>query len=376
MNVRGSVVKFSVFTALAVLASSLLLFAAFRITKISSRRDVSGRSAVLGPQVAAGHVSDSEKSKALKAYGQLPLSFMENQGQTAQPVRYLAHGSQYDLFLTSQEAVVTLRKAKRYDLSGRHRAQTFKALRNLRKAGTTTAALRLQFDGANPSAQIAGDEKLPGVVNYYIGNDPQKWHKNIPTYAQVKYREIYPGVDLVFYGNQRRLEYDFILAPGADPNVIRMNVAGARKLQLDAQGNVLLAVNDGQVRLQKPVIYQEVDGQRREVSGRYALAGHRLSFAVGKYDHSKPLVLDPILNYSTYLGGSADEAGYAIALDGSGDAYIGGGTDSSDFPLAGAGTLTSNPTPVQYGFVSELNPTGTALPASPLRPTSPPQPMA
>jgi hypothetical protein len=362
MKIRGSIYRVWLYVAVALLVCSGLSVAAFRIARGSSHKNMSIHSASMASGGSSRATSPGNQAKWLQAYGQLPLSFMENQGQTAQEVRYVSHGSQYDLFLTPTEAVVALRHIIRhYDMSPRHRAKSIKAMIADRKAGTTTTALRMQFQGANPNPQIAGADGLPGKVNYYIGNDPKKWHKNIPTYAQVKYKDMYPGVDLVFYGNQRKLEYDFIVAPGADPNVIRMNLTGARKMRLDAHGNVVLTVQGGDVQLQKPLVYQSINGQRREIAGKYSLRGAQVSFAVASYDRREPLIVDPILNYSTYLGGSSDETGYAIATDSSGDAYIGGATDSTDFPTAGAGTVTSNAGGITVGFVSELNPTGTAL---------------
>jgi hypothetical protein len=362
MKARGFVVKFT-FSALVLLAGSLLLLAGYRIARNSFHQSASARSVAL-PQSAVSAVSaGADKSKWTQAYGKLPLSFIENQGQGAQPVRYVSHGSQYDLFLTPQEAVLALTHSTHLDLSPRHRRATLLALMKARRAAastTTTTALRLQFEGANPDPQIAGGEKLPGLVNYYIGNDPAKWHTRIPTYAQVKYSQVYPGVDLVFYGNQRKLEYDFVVAPGADPSVIRMYLAGAKKLRLDAHGNVLLTVADGEIQLQKPLIYQNINGRRREIAGAYSLRGEHVSFAVANYDRRQSLIVDPVLNYSTYLGGSSTgDQGISIAVDSSGDAFVAGQTFSATFPTKNGLSITGNANGL--GFVSELNPSGTAL---------------
>jgi hypothetical protein len=360
MKIRGSVVKFTTVSALVLLAGGFLLLAGYRVARNSFHQSASTRPAALKENAASSTPVSTDKSKWTQAYGKLPLSFIENQGQAAQPVRYVSHGSQYDLFLTPQEAVLALTHSTHLDLSPRHRRATLLALMKARHAATSTTALRLQFEGANPDPQIAGGEKLPGVVNYYLGNAPAKWHTGVPTYAQVKYSQVYPGVDLVFYGNQRKLEYDFVVAPGADPSVIRMNLRGAKKLRLDAQGNVLLTVADGQVQLQKPVIYQNVDGQRREIAGAYTLRGAHVSFAVANYDRRQPLVVDPVLNYSTYLGGSTtgDQA-FSIAVDSSGDAFVAGQTFSATFPTKNGLPITGNVNGL--GFVAELNPSGTAL---------------
>ena len=176
-------------------------------------------------------------------------------------------------------------------------------------------------------------KELLGRVNYFIGNDPGKWRTNVPVYARVDYQEVYPGVDLMYYGNQRRLEYDFIVAPGADPGAIRLELDGAEELELGRRGDLIVRVTGGEVRLNKPLVYQEVEGARHEVSGAYQLrGGNQIGFEIGPYDPSRPLVIDPILVYSTYLGGSFGEAGAGIAVDSSGNAYVAGSTDSVDFP--------------------------------------------
>jgi Beta-propeller repeat len=354
MKIRGSAVTLVWYAAIVLLAGGFLLLAGFGLSKNLSHKKSSATS-------VARNISGPAKNnfERLRDYGKLPLSFIENQGQTAQEVRYVSHGSQYDLFLTSQEAVLALTHSAHRDLSPRHRHATLRAMMKARHASTTTTALRMRLEGANPDPQIAGAGQLPGRVNYFIGNDPKKWHTGIPTYAQVKYSQVYPGVDLVFYGNQRKLEYDFIVAPGTDPKVIRMNLAGAKKLRLDAQGNVLLKVAGGEVQLQKPVIYQNVDGQRREIAGSYSLRGQQVSFAVANYDRRQPLIVDPVLNYSTYLGGELDDDGLSVAVDGSGDAFVAGFTSSLMFPTLHGLSLVGNTN--DMGFVTEVNPLGTAL---------------
>jgi hypothetical protein len=362
MKIRGSAVAVTL-SAVAVLACTFLLFATLRASRPSSH-SASGNSAAAARLNSSSTASRADRSKFLEAYGKLPLSFVENQGQTAQEVRYTSHGSQYDLFLTPQEAVVALRHSKHYDFSPRHRVMSMKAMVADRKAAAakgSTTALRMQFEGANPNPSVTGGEKLPGVFNYYVGNDPQKWHKAVPSFAQVKYSQIYPGVDLVFYGNQGRLEYDFVVAPGADPNVIRMNLAGARKLRVNNAGNVVVSVTDGDLQLQKPVVYQNINGVRHELQGKYSLKGAHVAFAVASYDRREPLIVDPVLVYSTYLGGSSDEnqPAFSMVIDASGDAFIGGQTDSTDFPTAGLGV--KNTAGIFTGFVSELDPTGATL---------------
>jgi hypothetical protein len=300
-------------------------------------------------------------SDRAKAYGNLPLNFEENVGQTVQDVRFVAHGSGYELFLTPQEAVVSLAKTGRLDFSPMHRIASLRAMRAIRRAALTT--VRLHLDGANPAVQMAGLEKLPVRTNYFVGNDPRKWHTNVPTYTRVKYSEVYPGVDLVFYGNQHRLEYDFVVAPGADPGTIAFSVGGARKLRVNSRGDLVMSVAGGEVELQKPVVYQQTGHGRQEIAGGYEITeGHRVRFAVAKYDHSAALIVDPVLNYSTYLGGTGDDQGASIAVDAAGDAFVTGTTFSTDFPTTAsalnAGPLGSNVNGT--AFVTEMNPAGTA----------------
>jgi len=320
------------------------------------------RSATAAASELAKSGAVRESPRWAEAYGKLPLSFEENQGQTAREVRYVSYGSGYQLFLTPQEAVLALRPKQQYDLSPRHRTASIRAMRKANKAGPITT-VRMQLEGANPHPDIAGMERLPTRVNYFIGNDPKKWHTDVPAFARVKYAQVYPGVDLVFYGNQRRLEYDFIVAPGADPKAIQLKINGAHEMRINSHGDLVLSVAGGELELQKPLIYQKVRGERREVAGNYAIDGlHRVTFSVPSYDRSAPLILDPVLSYATYLGGTAGDYGYAIAVDGSGDAFIAGQTMSTDFPAGAKGAVIAAPA-VNLGasFVAELDPTGADL---------------
>jgi hypothetical protein len=358
MKTRVSWVKALKFAALPLVVSSLLLLANSRdIAKRVHQSDVR-----VSPGVTSG-ASNLARAKQdpwwREAYGKLPLSFEENEGQTAREVRYVSHGSGYELFLTPQEAVVALQPSLPMDLSPLHRVAYFRSLRQARQAGRMTV-LRMGLEGANLEARISGIEPLPGKVNYFLRNKSEHWHTKIPTYSRVKYAQVYPGVDLVFYGNQRNLEYDFVVAPGADPKAIALTLKGARKVAVDPKGDLILSLADGQVIFQKPVLYQTVRGQRKQIEGGYSLAGkQRVTFAVSEYDRSEPLIIDPVLNYSTYLGGSAvGDVGSAITVDSLGDAFVTGTTFSTTFPTHngfGAGNANG------VAFVTELNPSGTAL---------------
>ncbi len=293
------------------------------------------------PVVAAADARVSE------SYGRLPLQFEQNQGQTDNSVRFLARGPGYSLYLTGNEAVLALGKP-------------------------TPLALRMRLVGAATAPRVTGLDELPGKANYFVGNDPAKWRTNVQTYAKVRYEQVYPGIDLVYYGNQRQLEYDFVLAPGADPKKIVLGLKGAERLEIDAHGDLLLYAGGESVRLHKPVVYQERDGARHDIAARYVLKrGNRVGFKVAVYDRARPLVIDPVLSYSTYLGGSRGDGGNAIAVDGAGNAYVTGRTNSTDFPTtlgafqtqwaSGFDPCGPDMPPPTDVFVTKLNATGTAL---------------
>ncbi len=219
-------------------------------------------------------------------------------------------------------------------------------------------ALRFQPQNANPAPQIEGQDPQPGIVNYFTGNDPMQWHTNISTYARVVYHAIYPGIDLAYYGTQGQLEYDYVVAPGTDPGVILLSIAGTQSLHLATDGSLLLTTNSGELRQAAPVIYQEVAGARQLISGGYMLLNdHEVRFTVGTYDRNKDLIIDPVLSYSTYLGGSSNESGNALARDGRGNVYVTGYTYSPAFPTT---SLTTTFGGGSDAFVTKLNATGTA----------------
>jgi Beta-propeller repeat len=291
-------------------------------------------------------------------YGQLPLSFEANQGQTDGQVQFLARGQGYTLFLTAREAVFTFSSPAAPGQPPTGRVPKTREGQDTPNAGRTV--VRMQLLGANPTPQVVGLEELPGKVNYVRGNDPQQWLTHMPTYAKVHYTAVYPGVDLVYYGHSRQLEYDFLVAPGADPTAITLGFAGVDRVDVDAQGDLVLTTASGPLRFQKPVIYQQEDGRRHAIAGGYVRKGlHQVGFHVAAYDLARPLVIDPVLSYATYLGGSGGEAGSGIAVDAKGHAYVTGQTFSSDFP-------TVHPLQPTFGgdidaFVAKLTADGAAL---------------
>ncbi len=291
--------------------------------------------------VSASNGSSMNRPKsapAARSFSNLPLSFEANQGQTDSQVKFLSRGGGYALFLTPREVVLTLRGPQ----------------------ADSPAVLRMRLAGANSAPSVEGVEGLPGKSNYFIGDDPSQWRTAIPQYAKVRYRGVYPGVDLVFYGNQRRLEYDFVVAAGADPAVIEMAYEGVQGMRLTSEGDLILTLSGGEVRHHKPVVYQEVAGVRRPIDGRYVVSGsNRVAFRLARYDADRPLVIDPVLSYSTYLGGKGDDAAFGVAVDSSGNAYVTGKTDSTDFPTASP--LRSSSGGRDDVFVAKLNPAGSAL---------------
>jgi hypothetical protein len=239
---------------------------------------------------------------AQRDFGKLPMTFEANRGQTDPRVKFLAHGPGYSVFLTSGQMVLGLRSS----------AVASSAAKNASAPGarrkTAGAVIRLNLVGANPNPAVAGENLQPGKVNHFIGKDPKKWQTNVPTYQQVRYTGVYPGIDLVYYGNQARVEHDFIVAPGADPRQIQMEIQGADRLSLAANGDLVLHKGSDEVRLQAPILYQPFHGMQFPVTGQYKVQNStHVSFTVGQYDKTMPLVIDPVLVYSTFLGGVADD---------------------------------------------------------------------
>ena len=300
---------------------------------------------------------EAARARLIENYGKFPLSFEANKGQQDRQVKFLSRGSGYNLFLTNRDAVLVLTRRDEPSTPS-----AGKATLSQKRPKKQSIALRMRLLGANPEAKVTGEEELPGKVNYFIGNDPSKWCTDVATYAKVRYEQVYPGIDLVYYGNQRQLEYDFVVAPEADPDCIRLRVAGARKMYVNGKGQLVVKTASGAVRWNKPEIYQEVDGQRRSVKGKYVLRrGHELGFEVGAYDTARLLVIDPSLVYSTYLGGSSDDFGYEIAVDTSGNAYVTGYAPSSDFPTTPGAFQTTKVGAAGDAFVTKLNSNGTDL---------------
>jgi hypothetical protein len=314
------------------------------------------------PTIGSPHnataADQSARTRIAETFGKLPLSFEVNKGQIDQSVKFLSHGPGYDLFLTSTEAVLRVQKPRgtQVDKLKQPAVGNTGGDENVRE-GTV---LRLKMLGANATPEVDGQEELPGKVNYFIGNDPEKWRRNIPTYRKVHLKDVYPGIDVVYYGNQRELEYDLVVAAGANPKLIRFSVEGADQIHLDKTGRLLLSLKHGEVSLNNPVIYQlDENGTRREIKGAYVIKENEVRFKLERFDSSKPLVIDPVLSYSTLLGSGSNDTAFGIAVDSQGSAYVTGTTDGTNFPTT-AGAFKSTSTR-SGAFVTKLDPTGSSL---------------
>ncbi len=268
----------------------------------------------------------------------LPLSFEINQGQFDKRVKFLARGQRQRVFVTSEGIVLGLQNGGRSGAS---------------------AVVRLEFRGGNKGAALQGIDRLETITNYFYGNDYTKYITTVPNFARVLQREVYPGIDVIYYGNQKQLEYDFVVAPGADAKWIKLQVSGYESVRLSESGDLLLTTHGGELALKRPRAYQEHDGQRVEVPARYVLKRNQIQFQVATYDSRRPLTIDPMVSYSTLFGGSANETGHGIAVDASGAVYITGETASTDLPVLSA--FQSKLLDALDAYVTKLNAGGTGL---------------
>jgi hypothetical protein len=288
-----------------------------------------------GARVAAGKSADSY----VQRYRALPLSFEANHGQVDPEVKFLARGGGYTLFLTSSATVLGLR--------GEGKA-------------AETHWVRLVLQGADANAAVSGEQELTTRNNYFVGADSSKWQNGVPTYSKVRYRKIYPGVDLIYHGGQGQLENDFEIDPGADASVVRWNVEGARAIRVDQEGNLVIAAGENNVCLRAPRAYQSENGREREVAVRFTVDAGVVGFRLGSYNHRDKLIIDPVLTYSTFLGSTGGETAYGVALDTAGNVYVTGVTASTNFPFT-AGVFQTTYAGDGDVFVSEFNPSATGL---------------
>jgi hypothetical protein len=318
----------------------------------------------------------ADHSRVNASYAALPLAFEPNVGQTDSQVKYLARGRGYSLFLTSTSAYFAVPVPSQparvnsprpeIDLAAVKRDGHHATAASERH--TAVASIEMDLIGSNPQPHISAGNQLPGLTNYILGRDPSKWRSGIAHYGQVRYHDVYPGVDLAYHGAAQvptqgveaqandKFEFDFLINPGASPDAVRLGFRGPKGLRTGVSGDLVIASAAGDLHLHRPFAYQELNGKRQSIDARFVIhADNRVSFALGNYDRNRQLVIDPTVTYSTYLGGSMEDDGNAIAVDGSGNAYITGQTDSTDFPAHGGVVATAGGFDV---FVTELNPLG------------------
>ena len=303
------------------------------------------------PASLTSSIGGQAQRQARSLFAGLPLTFEPNQGQgkldPADPrAKFVAHGSGYSLFLGTQGAILSL--VSHDQPKSADKDKTAPTL-------TRIESVEMKLAGANANLNPTASERLPGKSNYLIGNDPSKWRRAVPQFARVRYQDVYPGINLVFYGNQGRLEYDFQVAPGADPAQAELEFNGAKKLEVE-DGALVIRSDADSVRLEAPQVYQEIAGKKQMVEGRFVLRGkNHVGFSVGAYDRSRELIIDPILNFSTYFGGSGDEHTTSVAVDGSLNIYITGSTTSPNLPFT-AGVIQTGLNGAQNIYVAKITP--------------------
>jgi hypothetical protein len=312
-----------------------------------------------------------------EGYGRLPLSFEPNRGQWNGEVKFVARGDGYTVFLSPTDATLLLSSdALRL---GDIKNMEGLALKNFltSEAKHKASILRMKFTSADPQVRLTGLAELPTKTHYLIGNNPNQWRTNVPNYTRVMYERIFPGIDLVFYGRRRQLEFDLVVAPGADPEIVQLDFEdvfernGRPAIEIDESGDLVLSTETGEIRLHKPRAYQRAAAGQEIIDARYARKGpHQVGFDLATYDRTRPLLVDPVMSYSTYLGGSGLDYANGIAVDAAGNAYVVGYTNSADFPLLnpaqpalGGGTCGSglDTYPCLDVFVTKLNAAGTGL---------------
>jgi hypothetical protein len=274
-----------------------------------------------------------------------PLVFEPNRGQANGDARFLSRGSEYTVLLGSDKTVLVL--SPKAHASDQHKQRQ-------------PSVVSLEFLRSNKAALPEGLDQMPGKSNYFIGGNSANWLTGIPQYARVTYTSVYPGIDLIYHGHNGRLEYDFVLAPGADPRALRFRVAGAEKIDLDASGDLSLRLADGAIALQKPMIYQETSGARKMIAGSFVLLGdNEVGFELGNYDSRKSLVIDPVLSYSTLIGANNSTQVQGVAIDPTGNVYITGTTFATNYPAVNAFQPTNQGT--TNVFITKLNPAGNTI---------------
>lgn len=326
----------------------------FDLMTISKSAPVVFGQSLASDSSAVEHKNNGQ-TQIIEAYGKLPLSFEANHGQANSQVKFLSCGHGSSTFLFTAQTVLLLNNSGTRTVGKRF-------LEANKLTGPQPGnQLQMRFVGGNPRAQVIGLSPFQSKSNYLIGSDPGNWHTNIANYAKIKYESIYPGIDLVFYGNHGQLEYDLNVSPRVDPEHIRLKFDGVKNLFVNAEGELVLQSGAGEIRQSEPTVYQDTPNGTKNIASRYILRSNfEVGFQLGPYDRSKPLIIDPVLSYSTYLGGSGMEQAFSIAVNALGEAYITGFTKSANFPAVGSIQPSFGGGPAD-AFVVKLNSTGNAV---------------
>lgn len=363
----ASKISASVLVTIALIVLSYLLLP--KVHSIGAARTL--------PRKNADAAARAADKRARMALGGLPLSFEMNRGQFDGQVKFASRGAGYKTFLTQSETVFVLRKPEAKKAAeknlvektkGATRAERLAERKRLRaeraaERAASKSVVRMSLAGGNVAPQVTGMDELPGKINYFRGRDQQKWITDVPTFHRVHFASVYPGIDLVYYGQGRQLEYDFVVAPGADASRIGFDFEGAERVEVDpgTGGLVVHAAGGAQLRQGKPVFYQESNGVKQPISGGFTVSGNRAGFTVGDYDKTRPLVIDPVVfTYSTYLGAEDNDRGHDIVADADGNAYAAGWTESEEFPTKDA-VQPGNNDDSDEAFITKFNPGGYAL---------------
>ena len=331
---------------------------------------------------SAAEIPAANKPQVVETFGKLPLYFIENQGQLDPRVAYYIQGGDKSIYFTGRGVTFALTGALTDAGDGKPSSEALVHPVSYRGTGSTKEhgpqreverwVVKLDFVDANPNVRPVGQEPTAAVISYFKG-PREEWNTGLPTYASLVYRDLWPGIDLVYTGTGSRLKYTFLVQPGADPNQIKLAYRGVTGVRINEAGQLEVSTPLESFQEDKPYAYQEVEGQRREVAAAYSLegeasAGVQFGFRVGAYDPQKVLVLDPVvLLYAGYIGGSNLDVGQGIAVDSTGNAYVTGSTDSTEatFPVSVGPDLTFNGGPGRFAigdaFVAKVNASGTAL---------------
>ncbi len=306
-------------------------------------------------------VDSAANAQMQETYGKLPLYFIKNEGQLDKDVKYYEKASGHATFFTEEGIYLSLTKKDKLSNQTKDRP---KRLTKKKQVGIKSEVIKLMALNSNKNPKIIAEDMQAGKVNYLIGNDKSKWKTNIPTYKALRYKNIYPGVDIRFYGNNQQLEYDVIVAPKADLSKIKFGYEGITALKTTHEGNLEIVLSQGSILQKSPYIYQVINGKKQQIEGRFVVGTKQgsdffYSFEVAAYNRQYPLIIDPVLSYSTYLGGASADWGSGIAVDATGAAYIVGSTYSTDFPTVNP--IQAANTGYYDAFITKIDPSGSAI---------------